>query len=69
MIVKVANQRTRRVSQSVQQSIGKVTEIAEETIEGYRAVRTFGGENYEYNKFSEAIKVNRRRELKVAITK
>ncbi|MBS0359635.1 MAG: lipid A export permease/ATP-binding protein MsbA [Proteobacteria bacterium] len=69
VIVKVANQRTRRVSHSVQESIGKVTEIAEETIEGYRAVRTFGGENYEYNKFSEAIKVNRRRELKVAITK
>lgn len=68
LIVKFSNRRIRRVSRAVQESMGEVTQIAEEVIEGYRAVRIFGGENYEITKFNRATELSRRRDMKVAAT-
>lgn len=68
VIVKYSNRRIRRVSRSVQESMGEVTHIAEEVIEGYRVVRIFGGETYEVNKFNQATELSRRRDMKVAVT-
>jgi subfamily B ATP-binding cassette protein MsbA len=45
--------------------MGKLTSIAQETVEGYHVVRTFGGENYESSRFREANAHNRTRELKM----
>lgn len=69
LIVNVTNKRIRRVSHAVQQSMGDVTEIAEETIEGYRVVRIFGGQDYERGKFDDATETSRSRDMKVAATK
>lgn len=68
-IVRFSNKRIRRVSHAVQESMGKVTEIAEESIEGYRVVRIFGGEKYETDKFDKATELSRKRDMKVAATK
>ena len=57
------------MSHAVQESMGDVTEIAEEVLEGYRVVRIFGGQHYEKNKFNRAIEWNRTRDMKVALTK
>lgn len=69
MVVNYTNKRVRRISHKVQQSMGVVTEIASEAIEGYRVVRVFGGEQYEINKFSKASERSRLNDMKVASSK
>ncbi len=69
MIVNYTNKRVRRISHKVQQSMGEVTEIAGEAIEGYRVVRIFGGESYEVNKFNKATESSFRNDMKVAVSK
>lgn len=69
LIVNFTNKRVRRISHKVQKSMGVVTEIASEAIDGYRVVRIFGGEVYEVNKFNEAAEVSRVNDMKVASSK
>ncbi len=61
LIVSYTNKRVRRISHKVQKSMGEVTEIAGEVIEGYRVVRIFGGENYEVAKFNQATEASRKK--------
>lgn len=68
-LVRFTNKRIRRVSHRGQQSMGKVTEIAAESIEGYRVVRVFGGERYEIDKFNIATEESRLNDMKVAFSK
>lgn len=46
--------RMRRLSHKVQNSIGDVTQIANEMVRGYKVVRIFNGETYEEQRFSAA---------------
>lgn len=68
-IVNYTNKRVRRISHKVQKSMGEVTEIASEAIEGYRVVRVFGAENYVRDKFNAATETARQNDMKVAVTK
>jgi subfamily B ATP-binding cassette protein MsbA len=65
-IVHYTNKRTRRVSHSVQKSMGSVTEIASEAIDGHQVVRIFGGQSYETGKFNKATEEAFRFDMKVA---
>lgn len=69
LIVNYTNKRVRRISHKVQKSMGVVTEIASEAIDGYRVVRVFGGEEYEINKFKQAAELSRLNDMKVASSK
>ncbi|STX52218.1 ABC transporter, ATP binding/permease protein MsbA [Legionella busanensis] len=69
ILVNFTNKRVRRISHKVQKTMGEVTEIAAEAIEGYRVVRIFGGENYEIQKFNQATETSRINDMKVAISK
>ncbi len=69
VLVNYTNKRIRRISHRVQKTMGEVTEIASEAIEGYRVVRMFGGENYEKNKFNCATEQSRQNDMKVAVSK
>ena len=68
LIVSLTNKRVRRISHKVQKTMGEVTEIASEAIEGYRVVRIFGGEGYEEGKFNRATEVSRQNDMKVAVS-
>lgn len=68
-IVSYTNKRVRRISHKVQKTMGEVTEIASEAIDGYRVVRIFGGLDYETAKFSKAIERSRQNDMKVAVSK
>ncbi|KTD56387.1 Lipid A export ATP-binding/permease MsbA [Legionella santicrucis] len=68
-IVNFTNKRVRRISHKVQKTMGEVTEIASEAIEGYKVVRIFGGIVYESEKFSRAIEHSRQNDMKVAASK
>ena len=67
-VVKWSSVRMRRLSTNVQQSVGDVTHVAGEGIDGYRVVRLYGGQEYENTKFNQATKNNLQRELKIVVT-
>lgn len=67
-IARYSSKRMRKLSNNVQDSMGEVTRVAEEAIGGYKVIRTFGGENYETEKFKQITEKNRFRELKIVIT-
>lgn len=67
-VMKVGSRRLRRLSGSVQKSVGEVTHIASEGIDGYKVIRLYGGQRYENDKFEKVTKTNQQREIKVVIT-
>ena len=48
----------RRMSEKMQSSMGRVTHISNEAIQGYRLVRSYGGEGYEKQRFHTASNSN-----------
>ncbi len=67
-VVKWSSKRLRRLSSNVQESVGDVTRIADEGIEGYKVIRLYDGQGYETQKFHKVTKQNLQRELKIIIT-
>jgi subfamily B ATP-binding cassette protein MsbA len=53
-LVSLASKHFRRLSQKMQASMGQVTHITNEAIQGYRIVRSYGGEDYEIKRFHDA---------------
>jgi len=68
-ITRFASKRFRRISERIQGSMGDVTHVATEMVNGHRAVRIFGGESYERQRFFKASDRNRRQNLKMIVTK
>lgn len=68
MIARYSSMRMRKLSSNLQSSMASITHTAEESIEGYKIIRVFGGEEYEKNKFNAIIKSNLQKELKVIVT-
>ncbi len=52
-------------AKSVQGSMGEMTKIAEEAISGQRIVKIFGGQDFEFKRFSDIVSNNRRVELRL----
>ncbi|WP_323162692.1 ABC transporter transmembrane domain-containing protein, partial [Pseudomonas fulva] len=51
VMVSTASKKFRKQSKKIQVAMGDVTHVASETIQGYRVVRSFGGEVYEEKRF------------------
>jgi len=69
VIVRLTSLHVRRLSLTIQESIGNLTHCTEENIEGYKVVRAFGGQQYEQEKFDKAIKDNFRNEMRVVMAR
>lgn len=69
LTVSYASKRFRKISRRIQNSMGDVTHVASEAINGYRVVRSFGGKDFEYQRFLKASDYNRRQAMKMALTK
>lgn len=67
-LVLYVNKRFRRISTRIQNSMGDVTHVTEESIEGHREIKTFGGQQYEMEHFDKANEYNRRQHMKMAAT-
>ena len=61
-----ASKKFRKQSKKIQSAMGDLTHIASETIQGYRVVRSFGGEDYETRRFRESSEANTRKQLRMA---
>ncbi|MEC7816090.1 MAG: lipid A export permease/ATP-binding protein MsbA [Pseudomonadota bacterium] len=68
VVVSYASKRFRKISQRIQGSMGDITHVASESISGYRVVRTFGGEDYERERFRDVSARNLKQSLKMAST-
>ncbi|MGZ8231048.1 MAG: lipid A export permease/ATP-binding protein MsbA [Burkholderiales bacterium] len=60
LVVRLISRRLRTSSRDVQRSMGDVTQVLQEAIEGHKVVKLFGGHDYETKRFSdEANRVRR----------
>jgi len=64
LLVKYFSARLRLMSQRLQESMGDVTHVLEEAIDGQHVVRSFGGEAYEKGRFANTVEQVRRFQLK-----
>ncbi len=67
-LVVYVSRRFRMLSRRIQQSMGDVSSVSEETIGAHREIRVFGGQAYEARRFAAINQQNRRQFLKLAIT-
>jgi subfamily B ATP-binding cassette protein MsbA len=67
-LVAFASKFFRKYSKRIQQSVGNVTQVTNESINAYREVRTFGGQEFEDGRFSKASEDNRKQALKFELT-
>ena len=65
LMVSSASKKFRKQSKKIQVAMGDVTHVASETIQGYRVVRSFGGESYEQKRFLDASEDNKGKQLKM----
>ncbi|WP_415753636.1 lipid A export permease/ATP-binding protein MsbA [Pseudomonas leptonychotis] len=68
LMVTSASRKFRKQSKKIQAAMGDVTHVASETIQGYRVVRSFGGESYEQSRFLGASNSNREKQLRMTKT-
>lgn len=68
LMVSMASKKFRKQSRKIQEAMGDVTHIASETIQGYRVVRSFGGEAYEQARFLRASQDDMRRAMSMIRT-
>ncbi|MEH6564960.1 MAG: lipid A export permease/ATP-binding protein MsbA [Halopseudomonas sp.] len=68
VMVNSTSKKFRSQSKKIQTAMGDVTHVTSETIQGYRVVRSFGGEKYETERFNKASENNRQRGLKMTRT-
>lgn len=68
VLVGIASRIFRKVGRGIQDSMGDVSHVAEEMIEGNRVVKMFGGQEYEAGQFEKAIEKNRRMSMRMAAT-
>ncbi|WP_077065359.1 lipid A export permease/ATP-binding protein MsbA [Candidatus Berkiella cookevillensis] len=67
-IMHFVSKRMRSVSAYIQESMGRVTHVAEEAIEGQKVIKAFGGQAYELSRFAKATQYNRHQEMKLIVT-
>lgn len=68
VLVGSASKKFRKQAKRIQAAMGDVTHVASETIQGYRVVRSFGGEAYESARFRAASEDNTRKQLRMVKT-
>jgi ATP-binding cassette, subfamily B, bacterial MsbA len=67
LVISYFSRRMRRLSRSVQDSIGDITRVVQEAISGSREIKIFGGEAYESHRFQKLNNWIRRYRMKVAV--
>ncbi|MFO1388544.1 lipid A export permease/ATP-binding protein MsbA [Cellvibrio sp.] len=67
-LVSTVGKRLRRLSNKVQTSVGDITQVSGEMVNGYKVMRSFGGESYETKRFESVSKKNYTQNMKIIIT-
>lgn len=67
-LVATVGKRLRRLSTKMQTTVGDITQVTSEMITGNRVMRSFGGEDYEKQRFEAASKKNYQQNMKIVVT-
>jgi len=67
LFVSVVGKRFRKLSHRIQNSMGDVTHVTQEAINGYEVVRMYGGQTYENARFQAASNNNRQQFMKLVV--
>ena len=68
IVVSLASKKFRKYSTQMQDSMGEVTQITNESIKGQKVVRTFNGKDFVLQRFARASERNRRQNMKMVGT-
>jgi subfamily B ATP-binding cassette protein MsbA len=68
VIVGVVGKRLRKLSNKVQNTVGDLTQVTGEMINGFKVMRSFGGEDYERQRFDAVSKKNLQQNMKIVVT-
>jgi len=68
-VVSIASKKFRRYSTQMQDSMGDVTQITNETIKGHKVIRTFNAEAYVSSRLTQASEKNRKQNMKMVLTR
>ncbi|MBR5495213.1 MAG: ATP-binding cassette domain-containing protein, partial [Psychrobacter sp.] len=67
-LIRVASKRYLKLSKGIQETMGDVSHITNEVINGYQVVKNYGGQAYEAKRFDMTSKKNLRQGMKVVVT-
>jgi len=59
-VVRTFSKRLRSVAKGQQESMGKITQVLQESIEGHKVVKIFSGQSYEEGRFRKSVREQRR---------
>lgn len=65
--VQAFSRRLRRLARGVQESQGAITQVLQESIEGQKIIKIFGGQAYEARRFDQVVRAQRRLNIRSAI--
>lgn len=68
VLIVVVSKRFRLISRRIQNSMGDVSSIVDQSVRAQRVVKIFGGQQFESDSFSDINKKNRTQQLKLAVT-
>lgn len=68
ILVAKASKRLRKLSTELQNTMGDVSHVVNESINGYNVVKSYGGQNFERQRFDKASYDNLKKGLKLVIT-
>ncbi|AFJ02440.1 Lipid A export ATP-binding/permease protein MsbA [Methylophaga frappieri] len=68
LLVYYVSIRFRHISKQIQNSMGSVSHVSGEIIEGHREIKTFGGQEYEARRFEKVNERNRQQQMKKIAT-
>jgi len=66
-VITFVSKKFRKVSKRIQDSMGGITHVTEEVIEGHRVVKTFGGQEVEARNFEKENEYNRKQKIKMDV--
>jgi subfamily B ATP-binding cassette protein MsbA len=66
-VVRTFSKRLRGVARGQQESMGKITQVLQETIEGHKVVKIFGGQTYEEERFYKSVREQRRLAMRATL--
>ena len=65
VLMRYLSRKFRSYSSRIQNSMGEVTRVADEAVDGHRVIKVFNGQEYERNRFEVANEYNRRMNMKL----
>ncbi|HRH13007.1 MAG TPA: lipid A export permease/ATP-binding protein MsbA [Azonexus sp.] len=67
IVVRIFSKRLRNVAKGQQESMGKISQVLQETIEGHKVVKIFSGQSYEEERFRKSAQEQRRFAMRAAM--